>query len=84
MFIRSKLEHSSVVWHSGITQDERDDLERIQRAAVKVITGNSFEDYDKALRWLNMETLNQRRKDLCLKFAKRCLKNYKVKSFFSI
>ena len=28
--IRSKLEHSSVVWNSGITQDEREDLERIQ------------------------------------------------------
>ena len=37
MFIRSKLEHSSVVWNSGLTQDEREDLERIQKAAVKVI-----------------------------------------------
>ena len=84
MFIRSKLEHSSVVWHSRITQDERDDLERIQKAAVKLIIGNSYENYDEALAWLNMKSLNQRRKELCLKFAKSCLKNYKVKSFFPL
>ena len=43
MFIRSKLEHSSVVWGSSITQEENDDLERIQKAAVKVILKDSYE-----------------------------------------
>ena len=31
-----------------------------------------------------MKSLDQRRKDLCLKFAKSCLKNYKVKKFFPL
>ena len=45
MFIRSKLEHSAVVWGSSITQEESDDLERIQKSAVKVIIKNNYEDY---------------------------------------
>ena len=82
MFIRSKLEHSSVVWSSGLTQEESDDLEGIQKAAVKVMTGRHYEDYEKGLESPNMKTLVQRRQVLGLKFAKSCLKNDKVKNFF--
>ena len=84
MFVRSKLEHSAVVWGSALTQEEKDDLERIQKAAVKVISKNLYSDYEKTLEMLNMKTLNQRRDELSLKFAKNCLKNEKVKSFFPI
>ena len=31
---------------------------------------------------LNLETLNDRRKNICLKFAKNCLKNERVKDIF--
>ena len=84
MFIRSKLEHSSVVWSSGLTQEESDDLEGIQKAAVKVMTGRHYEDYEKGLESPNMKTLVQRRQVLGLKFAKSCLKNEKVKNFFPL
>ena len=84
MFIRSKLEHSSVVWSSSLTQEESDDLERIQKAAIKVMLGTQYEDYNKALKFLNMKSLVQRRQVLSLKFAKNCLKNEKVKNFFPI
>ena len=84
MFIRSKLEHSSVVWGSGLTQEESDDIERIQKAAVKVMIGKKYEDYRKALEFLNMKTLVERRQALGLKFAKSCLKNDKVKNFFPL
>ena len=84
MFIRSKLEHSSVVWSSGLTQGESDDLERIQKAAIKVMLRTNYEDYEKALKFLNMKSLVQRRQLLSLKFAKNCLKNEKVKNFFPV
>ena len=84
MFIRSKLEHSSVVWSSGLTQEESDDLERIQKTAVKVMIGKHYEDYTKGLESLNMKALVQRRHVLGLKFAKSCLKNEKVKNFFPL
>ena len=80
----SKLEHSSVVWSSGLTQEESDDLERIQKAAIKVMIGRHYEDYEKGLEFPNMKTLVQRRQVLGLKFAKSCLKNEKVKNFFPL
>ena len=36
-YIRSVLEQSAVVWHSSLTSKNRKDLERVQKAAVRVI-----------------------------------------------
>ena len=38
--------------------------------------------YEDALKKLNLQTLDKRREKLCLSFAKKCLKNEKVKNFF--
>ena len=46
--------------------------------------GKKYEDYKKALEFLNMKTLVQRRQVLGLNFAKSCLKNDKVKNFFPL
>ena len=83
-YIRSVAEQSAVVWHSGLTIKNRKDLERIQKAAVKVILGKKYTSYKSALKELNLDTLNDRRKKLCLKFAKKSLQNEKVKSMFSL
>ena len=48
-FIRSKVEHSAVVWHSSLTQENRSDLERVQKAVVKIIMGNRYSDYNNSL-----------------------------------
>ena len=37
LFIRSYLEQSSSVWHSSLTQDNIDDLERVQKSAFKIM-----------------------------------------------
>ena len=81
-FIRSILEQSAVVWHSSLSTNNRRDLERVQKAAVRVILGNNYTNYKSGLKLLNLEKLTKRREGLCLKFAKNCLKNDKVKSFF--
>ena len=83
-FIRSKLEQSAVVWHSSLTEGNRADLERVQKAAVKIILKNSYTTYEEALKTLKMESLDQRRTRLCLKFAKNCLKHEKLKKLFPI
>ena len=41
-FIRSVLEQSARVWHSSLTKKNRKDIERIQRATVRVIMGKDF------------------------------------------
>ena len=37
LFVRSLLEHSATVWHSSLTEDNKNDLERVQKTALKVI-----------------------------------------------
>ena len=44
-FIRSLLEQSCTVWHSGLTQENTNDLERVQKCALKIILKDSFKNY---------------------------------------
>ena len=81
-YIRSILEQSAVVWHSSLTLKNRRDLERVQKAAVRVILKKKYTNYKNGLKLLNIETLEKRRELLCLRFAKRCVENEKVKNFF--
>ena len=83
-YIRSILEQSAVVWHSSLSRKNRKDLERVQKTATRIILGKGFTNYKNALKMLNIENLDERRERICLKFAKKCLKNDKVKSMFPI
>ena len=60
----------------------RNDLERVQKSAVKLILGARYESYNDALKILGLETLDKRRDKMCLKFAKQCLKLSKMKDLF--
>ena len=68
---------------SGIAALKRK-IGKTWKDAVRVIMGNNFQTYKNALKELNLETLEKRREILCLKFAKNCLKNDKVKDMFPI
>ena len=81
-FVRSILEQSAVVWHSSLSVKNRKDLERVQKTALKIILGNRFTTYKNGLKELKMNTLDERRKQICLKFAKNCLKNEKLQNMF--
>merc|ERR1712208_43370 len=83
-FIRSVLEQSAVVWHSSLTEKNKKDLERVQKVAVKIIMGTKFLSYKEGLRTLNIQSLDTRRTNLCLRFAKNCLKNEKMKDLFPV
>ena len=83
-FVRSVLEQSAVVWHSSLTSRNRIDIERVQKAAVRVIMGNNYNTYRQSLKELKLDTLERRREILCLKFAKKCLQNEKLKNLFPL
>ena len=72
--IRCKLDQSAVVWNSSLTQKNVKDLERVQKAAVRIIYGKTYESYSNTLKELGMVNLAERRDILCLKFAKKSLK----------
>ena len=84
LFVRSQLEQSAVVWHSSLTEENINDLERVQKSAVKIILGNKYQNYEEALDELGIETLEERRKTLCYRFAKKCLKNEKAEKMFPL
>lgn len=82
IFIRSILEQSSNVWHSSLTQENINDLERVQKNCMKLILKNNYTDYDQALARLELSPLQERRQDLLKSFTYKCLKNEKMQQYF--
>ena len=82
LYIRSLVEQNVAVWNSTITQEEVEDIERVQKVAVRIILKDDYTTYANALEYLNLETLQVRRHSLCLRFAKQCLKNEKMAEMF--
>ena len=70
-FSRSILEKLAVVWHSSLSKKNRLTLERFQNAAVQITLKNRYTNYKKGLEILKMDSLDERRRQLCLKFAKK-------------
>ena len=66
---RSKLEQACVLWHSSLTQENTEDLERTQKTFTKLVLQEKYINYEEALIQLNLNSLAERRRHLCLKFA---------------
>ena len=81
-FIRSLLEQSATVWHSAITQENSSDIERVQKSACRIILQEKYTGYKNALNRLEIESLAERRENLCLNFALKCTKNKKTVDMF--
>jgi exonuclease III len=82
LFVRSILEKTSVVWHSSLTKENEQDLERVQKSALRVILGKNYVDYKHAMKTLKIQTLKKRREELCLSFAKKCTVHKKFTKMF--
>ena len=81
-FVRSILEQSVPVWHSSLTNENKEDLERIQKSAFRIILGNRYKNYQNALNLLEMDTLESRREHLCLVFAQKAANHPECKQMF--
>ena len=84
LYIRSLVEQNSNVWTHSITQEETNDIERVQKVACRIILKEDYDCYESALTQLNLETLESRRQGLSLRFAKKCLKNENSRSMFPL
>ena len=65
-YIRVILEFNSNVWFSSITKDEAEDLERVQKNVCRLLLNDEYEDYPDALKKLNLDSLEERRKKLAI------------------
>ena len=77
------IEHISdtYIWHSGLTIKQSRDIERVQQVVLYIMMGESFTNYDVACTLVNIEPLNIRWEQLCLKFAQKNVKQ--DNSFFT-
>ena len=80
--VRSVCEYAAVVWAAGLTQADITNIERVQKSACSIILGSNYSSYEDALKKLKMKTLVERRKILCLKFAKKASLHPEHKKWF--
>ena len=82
MYIRSVVEFNSCVWFSSITQEQKNNIERVQRIACMIIMKNDYVNYENALEKLNLQTLSDRRDMLASRFANKCTNNDRFRDLF--
>ena len=82
--VRCVLELAVPAWHGSITQKERVLIERVQKCAVHIILGQSYNSYKLALDVLQLESLEARRTKLCIKFVKKAEKHEKFANWFKL
>ena len=80
--IRSVLEFGAPVWNSNLTQEEVASIERVQKSYLHIVLGAQYHSYESALKTANLESLEERRTQLCLKFAIKASKHPKHQNWF--
>ena len=81
--LRPVAEYGCVVFHSSLTDEQDEMIERLQDHALKCVYGT-----DKSARRLRglagIGTLRERREELCRKFANKCVKDPVFEKWFPL
>ena len=80
--IRPVSEHGVAVWHSGLTKNQSNEIEKIQKVAFRIILGENYISYAAACILLNVMPLRYRRTELCTSFAIKLYKSSRSADFF--
>ena len=75
MYVRPVLEYASPLWHSSLTKHQSDQMELVQKRACRIILGNQYGSYAKALKQLELCSLVERREHLLLGFGHSLLES---------
>ena len=73
--VRSICEMACQVFHSGLTKQQTQDIENIQKKSLKIILGDIYSSYEEACTLLTAEPLSDRRHTQCVNFVKRAVKS---------
>ena len=84
LFIRSVMEYCSVVYHSMLTNDQANMLERVQKVCLKVILGTDYINYSNSLEEFSLLSLYDRREKRILDFSHKALSHPLHKNMFPI
>ena len=80
---RSILELAVPAWAPCITIKECKQIERVQKTALAIILGESYQSYSQALKKLSVESLKCRRMKICLRFAIQAQKSERFSRWFA-
>ena len=80
--IRSGLEYCVPAWNSSLTEEDKNEIERVKKTALKIIYGETYTDYETSLDLSQLESLEERRKGLCKTFALKCTLNKNHRKLF--
>ena len=81
--VRCVVEFAVAAWNSSLTKYEVTQIERVQKAALAILLGDKYMNYENALSLTGLKCLSVRREDLCLIFAKKASNNPKYGYWFS-
>ena len=81
--MRPSADYCQVVYHSLITDEQDQVIERLQSKALKCIYGPKI-PYARMREMAGVTTLRQRRIDACDKFATTCLKSPRFQKWFPV
>ena len=84
LFIRSYLEYCSVAWHSSLTLQQSEMLERAQKVCLKVLLGEMYIDYVSALEMCSLSTLYDHREARFTNFCRAAVKHSKHMKMFPL
>ena len=73
-YIRPLLEYCAPVFHAGLTASQAKQIERVQKRALKIIAGYAY-TYQDLLRKFGIQSLADRREDMCLRLGKQMIKH---------
>ena len=79
--IRPVIEYSSVIYHSMLTKEQAEYIEKQQTRALKNIFGNQY-SRRRLLELANLPTLEHRREQACLRFAQKTANNPRFQHHF--
>ena len=80
--IRSILEFGAAVFTANLTVADANDIERVQKTAAHIILADNYTTYKDALEVLCLETLKDRRLQICTNFALKAYNHPKFCSWF--
>ena len=83
-YVRNLLEQSSVVWGSSLSEENKTDIERVQKNACRIILGNKYTNYENSLEVIGLENLEERRTSLAFKFGQNCIQNQRIRKLFPL
>ena len=78
------LEFGAPVWSSSLTISQRDELERVQKRALRMISYPNFDHYCELLKLFKLDTLNDRRISILTRFGKCLLTSARHRHFLPL